>query len=75
MNSASSAAIDRDGELVNGTRLFDQDGQAIKLGDPYCDGYGTQTQTPSDEAKYPHCGASRAPFTLEEQPSPKPSKK
>lgn len=61
---------DQQGHLVDGARLFDQDGQPIRLGNPYCpdESTGTDSQIPVD-APYPYC-ARNAPFRL---PSASPS--
>jgi hypothetical protein len=55
---------DQQGHLVEGARLFDQDGQPIRLGNPFCpdESTGTDTQIPAD-APYPYC-ARNAPFRL-----------
>jgi hypothetical protein len=52
---------DRDGELVTGTRLFDQDGQPIVLGNPYCTDEATGETTHTRNMGYPYCPES-APF-------------
>jgi hypothetical protein len=52
---------DRDGELVNGTRLFDQDGQPIVLGNPYCTDPTTGETTHTRNMGHPYCPES-APF-------------
>jgi len=56
---------DEQGRLVEGARLFDQDGQPIRLGSPYCqsvDEYSDATPAP-DDSKYPYC-AQNAPFRM-----------
>jgi hypothetical protein len=56
---------DGQGRLVDGARLFDQDGQPIRLGNPYCYGaseFGDATPAP-DDSKYPYC-AENAPFRM-----------
>jgi hypothetical protein len=54
---------DDQGHLVTGARLFDQDGQPIHLGNPYCyDENGTQTG-PDNDSVYPYC-PERAPFRM-----------
>jgi HAAS len=68
---------DEQGRLVTGARLFDQDGQPIRLGQAYCDEYDGPTPPVVDDSKYPFCGADRAPFKLREPsaaPAPTPSK-
>jgi hypothetical protein len=54
---------DRDGQLVTGTRLFDQDGQPIVLGNPYCTDETTGETTHTRNMGYPYCPAS-APFQV-----------
>ncbi|WP_434742917.1 hypothetical protein [Micromonospora sp. SH-82] len=54
---------DSEGRLVPDARLFDQDGNPIRLGDPYCE-YGTDPARAADEQRvptYPHC-PQREPF-------------
>ena len=56
---------DEQGRLIEGARLFDQDGQPIRLGNPYCYGdteYADATPAP-DDSKYPYC-ADNAPFRM-----------
>jgi len=55
---------DEQGRLIDGARLFDQNGQPIRLGNAYCydEAYGGESPAP-DDAKYPYC-AQNAPFTL-----------
>ena len=68
---------DEQGKLIDGARLFDQDGQPIRLGQAYCDEYDGPTPPVVDDSKYPFCGADRAPFKLREPsavPAPTPSK-
>ena len=51
---------DGDGRLLEGVRLYDQDGRPIQLGEASCwDADGNWMQVP--EATYPYCGA-RAPY-------------
>jgi hypothetical protein len=56
---------DRQGRLVEGARLFDQEGQPIRLGNPYCPGVDEYSDTvPAvDDSLYPYC-PSNAPFTM-----------
>jgi hypothetical protein len=56
---------DRQGRLVEGARLFDQEGQPIRLGNPYCPGVDEYSDmVPAvDDSVYPYC-ASNAPFTM-----------
>ncbi len=55
---------DEQGRLIEGARLFDQNGQPIRLGNAYCydEAYGGESPAP-DDATYPYC-AQNAPFTL-----------
>ncbi len=55
---------DEQGRLIDGARLFDQNGQPIRLGNAYCydEAYGGESPAP-DDATYPYC-AHNAPFTL-----------
>jgi hypothetical protein len=56
---------DEQGRLIEGARLFDQDGQPIRLGSPYCRGeseYSDMAPSP-DDSKYPYC-AENAPFRM-----------
>jgi hypothetical protein len=61
---------DQQGRLVEGARLFDQNGQPIRLGNPYCRGFGEYSDMVPvmDESKYPYCVAN-APFTVPSAPS------
>lgn len=59
---------DEQGRLIEDARLFDQDGQPIRLGNPYCT--ATTTENPygdsvpaEDDSKYPFC-ADNAPFRV-----------
>jgi hypothetical protein len=65
---------DDQGRLVTGARVFDQDGQPIRLGDPYC---ATETidtvPVPQPLGRYPYC-PDAAPFrNLGADPSGQPS--
>jgi hypothetical protein len=56
---------DEQGRLVEGARLFDQDGQPIRLGNAYCPGpdeFSEYTPAP-DDSKYPYC-PQNAPFRM-----------
>ena len=56
---------DEQGRLIEGARLFDQDGQPIRLGDRHCftvSEYSDVTPVP-DDSKYPYC-AENAPFRM-----------
>jgi hypothetical protein len=61
---------DGQGRLVPGARLFDQDGNPIRLGDPYCtDGTGVQVEQEKPVLPtYPYC-PSAAPFRFEAVPA------
>jgi hypothetical protein len=60
---------DREGRLVNGARLFDQDGQPIQLGNAYCVDEMTGESQHTQNMGYPYC-PENAPFT---EPSTAPS--
>jgi hypothetical protein len=61
---------DEQGRLIEGARLFDQDGQPIRLGAPYCFDETAGTDVAAlDETKYPYCPPN-APFRM---PSAAPS--
>lgn len=67
---------DREGNLVEGARLLDQEGQPIRLGDPNCyDDQGSYSRG-APESVYPYC-VENAPFRLGETaptaPTPTPS--
>jgi cell division protein FtsN len=65
---------DQNGRLVPGARLFDQDGQPIRLGIPSCysDVDGDATDAPRNQG-YPYCPSS-APFqTAPNAAAPTPS--
>ena len=63
---------DEQGRLIQGARLFDQDGQPIRLGSPYCLDEAAQTDIPAaDESAYPYC-AQNAPFRMPDA-APTPS--
>jgi len=57
---------DGQGRLIQGARLFDQDGQPIRLGNPYCPDpayeYG-DSRPVADDSAYPYCAAN-APFRV-----------
>jgi hypothetical protein len=53
---------DREGRLVNGARLFDQDGQPIQLGNAYCVDESTGESKHTQNMGYPYC-PENAPFT------------
>ncbi len=56
---------DEQGRLIEGARLFDQSGQPIHLGNPYCPGpdeYSDMVPAP-DPARYPYC-VGNAPFRM-----------
>ena len=53
---------DREGRLVNGARLFDQDGQPIQLGNAYCFDKATGDSRHTQNMGYPYC-PENAPFT------------
>ena len=61
---------DEQGRLIEGARLFDQNGQPIRLGNASCydEAYGGESPAP-DDAKYPYC-AQNAPFTLPSAAAP-----
>lgn len=68
---------DQQGRLVHGARLFDQDGQPIRLGNPYCYDATEFSMVEVDPATYPYC-PQEAPFVLpsaaaSESPAPTPS--
>jgi hypothetical protein len=68
---------DQQGRLVDGARLFDQDGQPIRLGQAYCEEFDGPAPQVVDDSKYPFCGADKAPFKLTDPsaaPVPSPSK-
>jgi hypothetical protein len=56
---------DQQGRLIEGARLFDQDGQPIRLGNAYCPGPDEfSDSTPVlDDSKYPYC-VENAPFRM-----------
>ena len=57
---------DEQGRLIEGARLFDQDGQPIRLGSPYCYSKqeGMSDSGPAmDDSRYPYC-PSNAPFRV-----------
>ena len=63
---------DSQGRLVEGARLFDQDGQPIRLGEPWC--AEARQKLEFDEpirATYPYC-PDGAPFRIEQRTTPTP---
>ncbi len=64
---------DEQGRLIQGARLFDQDGQPIRLGNPYCfdEALGGETAVP-DEARYPYCVANAPGILTPVQPLDEP---
>ncbi|MBO3738176.1 HAAS signaling domain-containing protein [Actinoplanes flavus] len=48
-------AYDGDGRLVSGVQLYDQDGNPIRLGEPYCEDPTSGMSVPSRTLGYPHC--------------------
>ncbi|MEV0896233.1 hypothetical protein [Actinoplanes sp. NPDC049802] len=46
---------DRDGRLISGVQLYDQDGNPIRLGEPYCEDPVSGLGVPSRTLGYPHC--------------------
>lgn len=62
---------DSQGRLVEGARLFDQNGQPIQLGYPWCD---QDQQFPGEATRrtYPYCPEA-APFRFGPAPRPAPS--
>jgi hypothetical protein len=57
---------DREGKLVEGARLLDQNGQPIRLGYPNCyDEHGSYNQD-APEGVYPYC-ARNAPFRMADE--------
>jgi hypothetical protein len=64
---------DSEGRLVEGVRLFDQDGQLIRLGNPWWCGEDESWDPAAEPARqtYPYC-PEHAPFHLV-SPSPSPS--
>lgn len=63
---------DSEGRLVEGARLFDQDGQLIRLGNPWwCGAERPDLAFEPDRQAYPYC-PERAPFRLA-SPSASPS--
>jgi hypothetical protein len=53
---------DERGQLVPGARLFDQEGTALNLGNPYCYDADTGESAHSTHMGYPYC-PQNAPFT------------
>jgi hypothetical protein len=64
---------DQNGHLVPGARLFDQEGQPIRLGSPSCvsDVDGNSAEVPVNQG-YPYCPSS-APFAAAPNAAPSPS--
>jgi hypothetical protein len=65
---------DEQGRLIEGARLFDQDGQPIRLGNAYCPGtdeYSDVVPAP-DDSKYPYC-VQNAPFRMPSDVDPSAS--
>jgi hypothetical protein len=54
---------DQGGKLVTGARMFDQDGQPIELGNPYCTDETTGEYTHTRNMGYPYC-PQEAPFRM-----------
>jgi hypothetical protein len=65
---------DRQGRLIEGARMFDQNGQPIQLGQPYCYGTGeySDVQPVEDDRAYPYC-AGNAPFPVAPGAVPAPT--
>ena len=66
---------DNQGRLIEGARLFDQDGTAITLGNPYCTDEDTGESAHSKQMGYPYCPQA-APFanpSAERSAGPSPS--
>ncbi|MGW4461018.1 HAAS signaling domain-containing protein [Micromonospora sp. NPDC004704] len=69
---------DRQGRLVEGVRLFDQDGRPIRLGHPWCDDLVQFPVEPGDVVRdplrqpYPYCPEG-APFRFSTGPVPSPT--
>jgi HAAS domain-containing protein len=64
---------DDQNRLVPGARLYDQDGQPIQLGNPYCNDDETGESNHSKSMGYPYC-PENAPFrTPSSAPTPSPS--
>jgi hypothetical protein len=60
---------DGQGHLVSNARLFDQDGQPIQLGNPYCYDLRDGSEIGRvDDSKYPYC-PDRAPFQMPSAPA------
>nr|BFE76474.1 hypothetical protein GCM10020092_097750 [Actinoplanes digitatis] len=59
---------DEQGRLVDNARIFDQNGEPLRLGNPYCtDETGAYTEV--ETLTYPYC-PGRAPYRLPEQADP-----
>jgi hypothetical protein len=54
---------DEQGRLIDGARLFDQDGQPLRLGDPYCGYAYTEEAEAIERSTYPYC-PENAPFRM-----------
>ena len=68
---------DESGRLVSDARLFDQNGEPIHLGNPYCYDENGELRDEGDPGVYPYC-AEQAPFRMpgaapEASASPEPS--
>ena len=63
---------DEQGRLVPNARLFDQDGNVIRLGDEWCWDEGTQESVQAVAGSYPHCPGD-APFTFRTDATPTPA--
>ncbi|HEX5595863.1 MAG TPA: hypothetical protein VFX61_07585 [Micromonosporaceae bacterium] len=61
---------DEQGRLLENVRLFDQNGQSIRLGHPWCDEAYARAMTAEARSAYPYCPQG-APFRLG-SPSPSP---
>jgi hypothetical protein len=67
---------DGQGRLLTGVRLFDQNGQPIRLGNPWCEDMasedGSWEPRPAWETTYPYC-PQNAPFRMPSADDPSPS--
>jgi hypothetical protein len=63
---------DQQGRLVPNARIFDQDGQPIRMGNPYCYDPVSGGQAEVTTRGYPYC-PSNAPFDLSPSASPSAS--
>jgi hypothetical protein len=77
-NVQDGFVYDEQGRLVTGARLFDQEGQPIQLGNPYCFDPNTGESSHTQNMGYPYC-PQLAPFRTpgsaspSESPAPSPS--